>query len=359
MSLVAIIAIVVAVHGWEWLRETSSALPESRSTTIRNLGLLVGGLVALILASWRSWVSDVQVSVAQQQANTAQEGVLHDQFQRGAEMLGSGSLSTRLGGVFVLRRLAEEHPDEYHIQVMELFCAFVRNPVEQIPFGTLEDLQEIMTAIVHRSQEGLEIERDQGFVLDLRFVHLPRVDLTLRSMPTLQNRRRAIGNLAHADLTGATLSDSLLSSVDFSDSVLDGAVLTRASCGYAIFAGAQLVGTNMESVAAQYADFSGANLSSAQCKDAYLGYSNFSRAFMPGTNMVDARLWNANLSGTIFGRDNGPFSDVPIQLTQRQLDEAVANREEPPQLIGTYDTDTGQPLVWRGKRVPPDHPFGS
>ena len=29
---------------------------------------------------------------------------------------------------YALQRLAEEHPERYHIQIMRLFCAFVRNP---------------------------------------------------------------------------------------------------------------------------------------------------------------------------------------------------------------------------------------
>ena len=43
-------------------------------------------------------------------------------------MLGSEVLSVRLGGIYALQRLAEEWPDQYHIQIMRLFCAFVRLP---------------------------------------------------------------------------------------------------------------------------------------------------------------------------------------------------------------------------------------
>ena len=43
-------------------------------------------------------------------------------------MLGSGVLSVRLGGIYALERLAKEHPEEYHIQIMELLCSFVRHP---------------------------------------------------------------------------------------------------------------------------------------------------------------------------------------------------------------------------------------
>ena len=47
-------------------------------------------------------------------------------------MLGSEVLSVRLGGIYDLERLAAEHPEQYHLhlQVMELFCAFARNPTD-------------------------------------------------------------------------------------------------------------------------------------------------------------------------------------------------------------------------------------
>ena len=36
-------------------------------------------------------------------------------------------------------------------------------------------------------------------------------------------------------------------------------------------------------------------------------------------------------------------------LTQRQLDQACANPENPPKLSGLRDAETGEPLEWRGK----------
>lgn len=46
-------------------------------------------------------------------------------------MLGNSLLAVRLAGGYALKRLASEHPKEHHVQVMELFCAFVRNPTHE------------------------------------------------------------------------------------------------------------------------------------------------------------------------------------------------------------------------------------
>ena len=120
--LVLIAAVAVGVWGmisfWEWLRDGPDGL-ESGSTTVRNLGFVIAGVVALPLAIWRSLV-------AQRQADTAQQNLLNERYQQGAEMLGSDVLAVRLGGIYALERLAAEHPEQYHVQIMQLFCAFVR-----------------------------------------------------------------------------------------------------------------------------------------------------------------------------------------------------------------------------------------
>ena len=43
-------------------------------------------------------------------------------------MLGNEVLAVRLGGIFALQRLADEHPERYYVQIMRLLCAFVRHP---------------------------------------------------------------------------------------------------------------------------------------------------------------------------------------------------------------------------------------
>ena len=123
---------------WDWLRAG-----ESGSTTIRNVGLLIGAIIAMVLAVWRS-------RVAGRQAATAERGLLNDRFQKGAEMLGSDVLAVRIGGIYGLTHLAREHPHQYHVQVMRLFCSFVRGGTAG---GMLnEDAKAVMDAIGARRE---------------------------------------------------------------------------------------------------------------------------------------------------------------------------------------------------------------
>ena len=121
--IAALIMIVLIVLFWGWLSDG-----ESGSTTIRNMGLVIGGAIALAIAGWRSVVADRQSRAAQRQAETAEADLLNKRYQDGAAMLGSEVLAVRLAGIYALRRLAEEHAQECHIQAMRLLAAFVRHP---------------------------------------------------------------------------------------------------------------------------------------------------------------------------------------------------------------------------------------
>ena len=287
------------VQNWDWLSNdvwnwlgaapNEEARQETNSTTLRNIGLVVAGLIALPLAVWRS-------IVAQRQADTAQQGLRNDRYQKGAEMLGNDVLSVRLGGIYALQSLAEEHPKQYHVQILRLFCAFARRPTKDpnlkiepkadesrppgvedeaqmsttqvVPGPLREDVKAVMKAICGRTRASIALEREAQFRLDL----------------------------AHADLAG---------------------MISRR------------------------ADLSGASLTGANLSGAWLIDANLSCAYLMHANLSGAGLIGTNLSGTyLHGMKN---------LTQLQLDEARADSKNPPKLEGTVDAVTGMPLVWRGK----------
>ena len=173
-TVLAVGVVLLLIFGtafWDAFRDWLIA-SESGSTTIRNLGLVAAGLIALPLALWRG-------HVAEQQANAAQQGLRNERYQKGAEMLGSDVLSVRLGGIYGLQRLAREHPEEYHVAVMQLFCAFVRNPTNDEAYvkelGRVtgkkddpwirEDVQAVMTAIGKRDSNRIELESNSEYTL--------------------------------------------------------------------------------------------------------------------------------------------------------------------------------------------------
>ena len=307
---------------WGWLRKTPNGY-ESASTTIRNLGLFLAAPFALWFAYWRARVADrqakaaqEQVATSQRQVETSQYSLLNERYQKGAEMLGSGVLSVRLGGIYGLARLAREHPDEYHVELMRLLCAFVRNPpsikmesedakreIEKVGEKKSElrpDIQAAMTAIGERNESRIALERQVHFRLDLRTANLSGL--------ILPN-----SNLSYVLLAGADLSNSLLG------------------------------GGNLSSVELTRANLKNVHLHLANLRGAWLNEIDLSNAKFWNTNLSSAQLWRANLSNAILDKTN--LSNV-TGLTQAQLNEAIADPSSPPNLDDAFDAETGEQLVW-------------
>ena len=219
-----VFGVVMVCRHWGWI------VTESGSTIIRNLGLVIGGLIAIGFGIWRG-------VVAGRQAKTSQRGLLNERYQKGAEMLGSEVLSVRMGGIYALQGLAEDEPEQYHVQIMRLFCAFVRHPTKDEEAGSRsisgvrEDVQAVMTVIGTRSDADIELEVKEQFNLDLTWANLTGVSM-LRAIPISANLAGA--NLAGASMLRAklfftNLSRVLLDSTDLTGAYLDSTDLTGAS----------------------------------------------------------------------------------------------------------------------------------
>ena len=283
---------------WEWLGSREEDGRAYNGDILRNVGFIVAGLVALVFALWRALVARSQAKAAHGQTETAQQSLLNERYQRGAEMLGSPVLSVRLGGIYALQGLAEEHPEQYHIQIMRLFCAFVRKPPfedkEPSNSGELRpDVQAVIFAIGKRSDAGQQLEAEAKLELDLRGAHLDNADMG--------NLNFAGVNLLEAHLRRANLEDANLS-----DTIL------------------------------AYADLTSAMLWRANFSDAFLMEAKVSAALLGDASMPE------NIDAAIH-----PGRYVPI--SQRQLDQTRDPFQHPPIIRdGATDPVTGKPLEWRG-----------
>ena len=340
----------LAVYTWEWLQASGNGLEESNSTTLRNFGLLLGGFIAMILAIWRSSVAERQAKsaldqagVAQTQANTAQESLRHDRYQRGAEMLGSELLPVRLAGISALKRLAANYPEEYHVQVMELFCGFARNPtgkqeprdvqpvdLEKLKYdlsGYREDVEGVVKAIGQRGKEGRKLEADAGFTVDLHGADLTHVFLE------------------EADLTGANLTR---------------AKLPMAYSRYLDLSGASLIAAVLSGMSGYHLELSGADLARADLTSMEAPSTNFSNAILYGAELSGANLRGSNFRGATFGRNNlttvqleeadfsGALLPGDVAIAQFQLDSITWDPGNPPVLpTGAIDVTTNKPLTLR------------
>ncbi len=331
-ALLLLAGILLSVGFWGWLHPTAPTTV-SNSETLRNVGLLIGGVLAFVFAVWRGWVAERQASAAQRQADIAQQSLLNERYERGAEMLGSVVLSVRLAGIYALRRLAEEHPEQYHIQIMELLCAFARNPagsqegqnvkdVSPNQSSLREDVQAVMTAIGGRGEVGRALEKRAKFTLDLH-----GADLRDQNLHNL--------NLSESQLSYAKLSDAYMFRTNLSDAQLFKADLSGAKLASVNLTGASLSGANLSCIKECY----GTNFSNA-----VFDGTNLTDADLSGTIVSGARLLGANLAGAKFYNDSGMMVEG---LTQKQIAFAKAIPEnKPPSIYPIKDAETGEPISW-------------
>ena len=387
IAITTVLGVLLTCIFWQDLQ----AGEESLGATLRNAILMIAAAPAALTALWRS-------RVAEHQATTARNTLINDRYQRSAEMLGSEILPARLGGIYALQSLAQEDPNHYHFQIMQLFCSFVRNQkadnegVEQTQEWapqTKEDIQAIVTAIGGRSEAGLEIERDTGFKIDLRGANLAYINLSganlrganlsrsnLRNAiffepipltpdlaetippsetnkppvihllasepitPTFKGMEERRANLSLANLEQADLSESNLTGVDLSGASLVNAILSDSVIRYADMRKANLIGADLSRAFMSTTDLSGARLTGA----------NMERATLSVTNLCGAELFSANLKKTdlatsILSKENGKYHAVG--LTQAQLNEAIVGPASRPNLNGVVALDGKTQLVWQ------------
>lgn len=316
------IVIVASVFFWD------------QAEDIRNVGLIVAAIIALPIAIWRS-------RVAERQADIAQQSVLNERYQKSAEMLGSAVLSVRLGGIAALERLALEHPTQHHSEVMKLLFAFIRQPIEDsqarnVPTlnmrGSRQDVQAAVDAVRACRSQNRAAETSSIYWIDLRGANLRKADLTnidLSVAPVTEWHGIASGSL------DAPNRRAVLSHADLSKAHLGLAKMSRCLCDETNFTDADLRGAKL-----QQAAFLLANL-----RNASLAAADLTGAGFYSSDLRNATFRDANLSGAKFAEE----SPGDAGLTQRQLDEACADPDVPPELINMVDAETGHVLAWRGK----------
>ena len=293
--IIAVLIVVVVGVGLSWrFWGKLSSMEESPAQTIGALGIVIGGVVAILLGMWRSIEGAKQVRASEQ-------ALRNDRYQRSVELLASPVLAIRMGGIDALRRLAEEVPDQYHVQVMNQFCAFARHPTDPesdqtfafgLPPGRLpppwrDDVQAAITAIGIRRRKHLALEKAEDFLPDLSYADLRGIRL-----------RGA--NMTGALLTGARLTGALLAETNFANAVFNHADLT-GSC-------------------------------------------------LTGSTLKAASFDDSDLSGVRFSLDgSGPAKE----LLREQLVNAAARRDSLPDFSGVIDPATKKKMEWPGRTYDP------
>ena len=322
-------AIIVCEY-WDWIGG------ESGSAILRYLALAATAMIGLPIAVWRSLVAERQANSAQEQAENSRRGLLSERFQRSSEMLSSDEVWVCTAGIAGLNRLAQDHPTDYHIQVMELLCTFIQHSSRQddeathgpgncgesdggaIPANI--SVHAALKAIGSRDHERIELEDQSGYTLYLNYADL-------------RNQNFASLNFSKVHFQYSDLSGSNLAHANFSDADLLEANLSNSCVRAANFQRAKLHFSKMSRIeAGPSTDFSGAIFDSTELTDAQLA----------GANFLGAMFSNTKISGAVFWKRN---RTVAKGITQRQFDNAVPLRRDGsvlPSLGQLTDHETGE-----------------
>ena len=188
---VAVVGTYAIVHFWDWLRGAE----EDPNVVIRNVGLIVAAIVAIILAIWRS-------CIAENQTKTASRSLLDERYRAAVDMLGSDQLFVRVGAIDTLTQLAESNPTDFHLRVVRLLAAYVRYPknenVRLLPYGAREEVQRILHFVATRSKESRRVEEKEGCIIDFQGADLSSIWLP-------RGACLARVRLSYCDLSGAVL----------------------------------------------------------------------------------------------------------------------------------------------------------
>ncbi len=224
---------------------------------------------------------------------------ISDRFSQAIVHLASDKMEIRLGGIYLLERLAQESPTQ-HWTTIEVLTAFVRE--------RSTGMQEVLPAMT-----GVEIPPAE------RKIPHPRIPTDIQAVMTVLSRRdvsqdrpdRIIqlreSNLRAADLNGVELWGADLWKVNLRE-----AQLWQAKLG-----GAFLGRANLSEASLWQADLAGAYLWKANLEGANLTEANLTEANLEGSNLKSANLHQTNLI-------NADLRKV-VGLTRTQISKAICD----------------------------------
>lgn len=285
--------------------------------TMRVLTLISGIIVAIVLIS--------QFNQTNKQIEIQEKGKSADRFRDGIELLGSPNDAIVIGGIYLLDNLAHEYPDEYAVQVFEIFCGYLRTDSKlnwkehrQIysDSSIIDSLilsqyifpnkyQTIIDKVFKDSTQFFLNSIGKNYKIDLRGACFVNADLSkvnfiganLESSnmcwSSLDSSNLESANLRFAELIESNLSNAILVCADMSGAKLQGAYLSRTQ-----MQGVRLDVTSMEGAFLMLANLEGAFLVSTHLEGSFISLSNFNGACLSGVHFDGAIISGSSFKGT-------------------------------------------------------------
>ncbi len=301
--------------------------------SLRNLGLMLAGFIGIALATWRS-------TVAAAQAKTAQQGHITDRYSRAVEQLGSDNVTVRIGGIYALKRIAQDSLDRDHISVMEVLTNFIRHSPYAKQQRAATDLARKYDEYTERATRDEEFAKKTEPPQHPRFMDCPDIIAAIDTIRTRSDDQKSLEatqkytptlkkanfsylllndvDLSGFDLNGVNLNDANITGVNLSNTDLSGYDLKGLDLSCAILSGIDLSDTDLFGaillgVRLDNATLERTNLSNVDLRDANLTGANLTGAKLAGANLTNADLANADLTNADLRRAD--LTDVNLSNT--------------------------------------------
>ena len=129
---------------WQWWVQNAEA--------VKNLLLVVGGIVGIYLAWLRVTAANRQAEATARQADIGRRAHFAELYTDAVKQLSDDKLEVRLAAIYTLRQLGRDFPDFGEI-VFELFNAYLTHhprayPIDEMP----PDVREILRILQEQSE---------------------------------------------------------------------------------------------------------------------------------------------------------------------------------------------------------------
>lgn len=284
----------------------------TRSEIFRNLGLALIAFVGLLFGVWRAWTAHRQAEASVNQAKVAQEGHITDRFTKAVEQLGSENVTVRIGGVYALKRIAQDSIVRDHISVMDVLTNFIRySPYAKVQREALQDA-EAYDEFQEASRNNRAIPANTPPPKYPRFIDCPDIIAAIETIQSrspkqrnIEKNRNYVPSLKNADFSFLILNDVDLSKLDLNGAYLKyanvlGVNLSHVDLSHGEYQGIDLSDAVLSEIDMSESDLRSSNLSGAKLDNAHLNQTNFSNANLAGANFIGADLSNSILLNANF-----------------------------------------------------------
>lgn len=203
----------------------------------------LASMVTTVAALAALWFTNQSLRATSDQYALARQTAVTERFAKAVEQLGNSSLDIRLGGIYLLERLASDSPAD-RPAIFEVLSAFVRTHAPNGPDCKMSptasplatDVQAVITVISRRPADRTEF-------IDLSNTCMPYVSL---QDANLKGAQMSGANLESANLNGARLADAKMEKANLNAASFAGTDLTRARLAYADLSSSVLAGAILD-----------------------------------------------------------------------------------------------------------------